>query len=101
LLARKRKSPNGEDFGLEDHVFGNAVGERLDSVKTAWRATCRRAGVADLHFHDLRREAACRWFEAGVPLHHIRDLLGHAGYQHHEPLPVRAATVDGTGRAST
>jgi integrase len=59
-------------------VFGNAVGERLDSIKTAWKATCRRAGIEDLLFHDLRREAACRWFEAGVPLHHIRDLLGHA-----------------------
>jgi integrase len=41
-------------------------------------AVCRRASIEDLHFHDLRREAACRWFEAGVPLHHIRDLLGHA-----------------------
>ena len=51
---------------------------RLDSVKTAWRATCRRAEIADLHFHDLRREAACRWFEEGVPLHHIRDFLGRA-----------------------
>jgi integrase len=59
-------------------VFGNAVGEQLDSIKTAWKATCRRAGIEDLHFHDLRREAACRWFEAGVPLHHMRDLLGHA-----------------------
>jgi DNA-binding transcriptional MerR regulator len=63
---------------LDAYVFGNAVGERLDSIKTAWKATCGRAGIEDLHFHDLQREAAWRWFEAGVPLHHIRDLLGHA-----------------------
>ena len=31
----------------------------------------------DLHFHDLRREAGSRWLEGGVPLHTIRDWLGH------------------------
>lgn len=78
LLARLRVDPNGNDHPLDAYVFGNAVGEHQDSIKTSWTTTCRRAGIVDLHFHDLRREAACRWFEAGVPLHHIRDLLGHA-----------------------
>jgi integrase len=78
LLDRLRKDPNGNDHPLDAYVFGNAVGEHQDSIKTSWTTTCRRAGIADLHFHDLRREAASRWFEAGVPLHHIRDLLGHA-----------------------
>ena len=32
----------------------------------------------DLHFHDLRREAGSRWLEGGVPLHVVRDWLGHA-----------------------
>ena len=31
----------------------------------------------DLHFHDLRREAGSRWLDGGVPLHTIRDWLGH------------------------
>ena len=35
-------------------------------------------GKIDLHFHDLRHEAASRWLEAGVPLHHVRALLGHS-----------------------
>jgi integrase len=78
LLKRRRTDAKGDEHKADAYVFGNAVGERLDSIKTAWRATCRRAGIKDLHFHDLRRDAACRWFEAGVPLHHIRDLLGHA-----------------------
>ena len=78
LLSQLRRDPHGVAHGLDAYVFGNAVGGRLDSIKTAWRTTCRRAGILDLHFHDLRREGACRWFEAGVPLHHIRDLLGHA-----------------------
>jgi integrase len=75
LLKRRRTGPADKEHKADAYVFGNAVGERLDSIKTAWKATCRRAGIEDLHLHDLRREAACRWFEAGVPLHHIRDLL--------------------------
>ena len=32
----------------------------------------------DLHFHDLRHEAGSRWLEAGMPIHHVKQLLGHA-----------------------
>jgi integrase len=31
----------------------------------------------DLHFHDLRHEAASRLLEAGWPLHHVQEMLGH------------------------
>ena len=34
--------------------------------------------VIDLHFHDLRHEAGCRWLEAGWPIHHVQEMLGHA-----------------------
>jgi integrase len=32
----------------------------------------------DLHFHDLRHEAGCRWLEQGWPIHHVQEMLGHA-----------------------
>jgi integrase len=32
----------------------------------------------NLHFHDLRHEAGSRFLEAGWPLHHVKDMLGHA-----------------------
>jgi hypothetical protein len=32
----------------------------------------------DLHFHDLRREFACRLLESRAELHDVRDFLGHA-----------------------
>ncbi len=32
----------------------------------------------DLHWYDLRREAACRWREKGLDLHEIQLLLGHS-----------------------
>ena len=58
-------------------VFGNDAGQRHGAIKTAWAATCKRAKVEDLHFHDLRREAGSRWMEAGVPLATIQRWLGH------------------------
>ena len=59
-------------------MFGNAVGEPLTTIKTAWRNSCRRAGIHDLHFHDLGREFACRLLESSADLHDERDFLGHA-----------------------
>ena len=37
--------------------------------------SCR---ASDLHVHDLRHEAASRLLEAGWPLHHVQQMLGHA-----------------------
>ena len=32
----------------------------------------------NLHFRDLRHEAGSRWLETVMPLHHIKEILGHA-----------------------
>jgi hypothetical protein len=34
--------------------------------------------AVNLHFHDLRHEAGSRWLEAGMPLSHIKEILGHS-----------------------
>jgi integrase len=78
VLSMRRHDPDGNPFPSHAFVFGNEVGERVGSVKTAWLAACRRAHLSDLHFHDLRREAGSRWMEAGVPLATIQKWLGHA-----------------------
>jgi integrase len=39
------------------------------------RAALRRI---NLHFHDLRHEAGSRFLEGGWPIHHVREMLGHA-----------------------
>jgi integrase len=77
-LAMRQPSPDGTDHPGDAYVFGNEVGEQIDSSKTAWVATCRRAGVSGLRFHDLRREFACRLLESGAEQHDVRDFLGHA-----------------------
>jgi len=78
LLEIKRYDLTGAEYGPDAYVFGNAIGERVGRVMTAWRATCRRAGIVGLHFHDLRREAGSRMLEGGVPVHIVQRMLGHA-----------------------
>ncbi len=78
MLEMRRTGPDGRPHGPEAYVFGNEVGERISWISWAWRAACRKAGLADLRFHDLRREFACRLLESRAELHDVRDFLGHA-----------------------
>ncbi|MBI3491053.1 MAG: tyrosine-type recombinase/integrase [Acidobacteria bacterium] len=67
------------------------------AIKKAWETTVLRAhghepawvrgalsaasraqlAAVNLHFHDLRHEAGCRWLEQGCPIHHVQEMLGH------------------------
>lgn len=78
VLERRHRDPAGDALPPEAYVFGDAIGRRRQSIKTAWRLTCSRAKITDLHFHDLRREAGSRWMDAGIPLATIQRWLGHA-----------------------
>lgn len=78
ILARRRNDPKGDPLPADAFVFGDEVGRRRHSIKTAWKLTLKRAKITDLHFHDLRREAGSRWMDAGIPLATIQRWLGHA-----------------------
>lgn len=78
VLVRRRTDPAGAPLPPDAYVFGDEIGRRRHSMKTAWRLTLKRAGITDLHFHDLRREAGSRWMDAGIPLATIQRWLGHA-----------------------
>jgi integrase len=78
ILDLRRCGPDGQPLPADAHVFGDEIGRRMSSIKTAWRLACKRAKLDDLHFHDLRREAGSRWLEGGVPLQTVRDWLGHS-----------------------
>jgi integrase len=78
-LSMRRHAPDGKEQPDTAFIFGNEVGEQIKSIKTAWRATCRRVGINNgLHFHDLRREFGSRLLESGASEHDVRDFLGHA-----------------------
>jgi integrase len=79
LLDIRRHDPWGREFRPEASVFGNAVGEPVRSVDTAWQAACRRPDIRELNFHDLRREAGLRLLESGMPEHDVQCFLDHAG----------------------
>jgi integrase len=77
VLVRRRTHATGEAYAAADYVFGHPDGSRLRDSKTAWTASCRRAGIVGLRFHDLRHEAGSRKLEAGYPMHAVALWLGH------------------------
>jgi integrase len=48
----------------------------IGSWKKSWKRACRRAGLGELRFHDLRHTAVTRMLEAGVPFAHVARVLG-------------------------
>ncbi len=59
-------------------VFCNRKGQRLQSIKRSFAATCRRAGLTDVHPHDLRRTCGSWLVQKGVPIQHVSKLLRHS-----------------------
>ena len=77
-------------------VFTNAAGGRLGWVQHGFRKALARAGISDLHFHDLRHTFASFWMQRGGELYALKDILGHKTiamtqrYAHLSPAYKRA-----------
>jgi len=52
-------------------------GQPFDSIKTAFVAACRRGGIEDFRFHDLRHTALNNLRLAGNDCFRIMAILGH------------------------
>ncbi|WP_439889362.1 tyrosine-type recombinase/integrase [Pseudomonas sp. MBLB4123] len=48
-----------------------------ESVSTAWSRACERAGIRDLHFHDLRHDGVSRLFQMGWDIPRVASVSGH------------------------
>lgn len=51
------------------------------SLDKEWRRACKKAGIEDLHFHDLRHEAISRLFEIGLNPMEVSTISGHKTLQ--------------------
>lgn len=76
-LQMRRLGPDGKELPEDAFVFGDAVGNRTLSIRTAWENAREAAGLGDFHLADLRHEAASRFEEAGVPTTYVSKFLGH------------------------
>ncbi len=50
-------------------------------MATIWRPALKRAGIENLHWHDLRHTTATRLSDKGVPIQKIQRVLGQRSIQ--------------------
>ena len=77
VLELRLLDPAGRPLPSDAYVFGNRLGRRVKSVRTAWNNTCAAIGLQGFQLRDLRHEAGSRFDEAGVPINYVSNMLGH------------------------
>ena len=77
-LPRIRLSGLYEDHGL---IFATSIGTPVNPenlVKRSFKPLLKRAGLPEIHFHDLRHTCATLLLGRGVHPKIVQELLGHA-----------------------
>ena len=96
LLADLQLSlPDGQPYLLlraerYEHLFElKQAGKLTDRIakcpdnnfRRNWLVICKRAGVEDATFQDLRATCITEWFEQGLMPHEVQKLAGHASIE--------------------
>jgi integrase len=74
-LLQARRGLSESDFVFPGR-FGRSNDHMMDP-KFGWDRICKRAGLENLHLHDLRRSLASFQIDTGSPLEVIQKTLGH------------------------
>jgi len=78
-------------------ISGRLFDINVHTVKDAFRRAVDKAGLEDLHFHDLRHTFGTRLVQMGVDLYRVQKLMGHKSirmterYAHHCPASLKSA----------
>ncbi|MHB8369345.1 MAG: site-specific integrase [Leptospirales bacterium] len=62
-------------------IDGEVWDIELDAISKDFAKACRKVGISDLHFHDLRHEATSRLFENGFDTMEVATITGHKTLQ--------------------
>lgn len=66
----------------QKHLSGIPINLTPRALRFAFTSACKRAKLLDtkpeLHFHSLRHGFGSHLANKGVPIHHIRTLMGHS-----------------------
>ena len=66
---------------LPVRMDGSVFGMTAHAITYAFIRAAKRAGLKDLHFHDLRHEAITRLFEKGFNVMEVGSISGHKTLQ--------------------
>ena len=66
---------------LPRNLDGRVFGTTYEGVHQAFVRACKRAGIDDLRFHDLRHEATSRLFEKSLNPMQVAAITGHKTLQ--------------------
>ena len=68
--ARLKKHPNGALFPYNPR-----------SISASFTRTCKKLGIEDLHFHDLRHAATANLFRMGLDIPRVALITGHKSWE--------------------
>jgi integrase len=80
LTDLRREHQDGKIAAITGHVFTWKRKPMKEGWKTAYKGACRRSGIVDLHFHDLRHTFITRKVRAGWDYKRIMAITGHSTF---------------------
>lgn len=78
-------------------ISGRLFDTKAGTLKDGFCRAVEKAGLEDLHFHDLRHTFGTRLVQMGVDLYRVQKLMGHKSirmterYAHHCPESLKSA----------